>query len=115
MDATDHVPQTGDQGINLKGQLKDKLVEHKQYIDAHLAKVLDPNWQIAGAVDVDERRVGHRRRRAAGVHRGLQLADRAVVFTAVTSRLSSARPTPIHVSRSMGTRSFAAQFRTVSP
>jgi xylulose-5-phosphate/fructose-6-phosphate phosphoketolase len=35
MDATDHVPQTGDQGINLKGQLKDKLVEHKQYIDAH--------------------------------------------------------------------------------
>jgi len=33
MDAIDRLPQTGDKGIHLKQQLKDKLVEHKQYID----------------------------------------------------------------------------------
>ena len=33
MDAIDRVPQTGDKGIYLKQQLKDKLIEHKQYID----------------------------------------------------------------------------------
>jgi len=33
MDAIDRLPQTGDKGIYLKQQLKDKLVEHKQYID----------------------------------------------------------------------------------
>jgi len=35
MDTIDRLPQTGDKGIYLKQQLKDKLVEHKQYIDKH--------------------------------------------------------------------------------
>ena len=33
MDIIDRLPQTGDKGIYLKQQLKDKLIEHKQYID----------------------------------------------------------------------------------
>ncbi len=33
MDVIDRVPQTGDKGVYLKQQLKDKLIEHKQYID----------------------------------------------------------------------------------
>jgi xylulose-5-phosphate/fructose-6-phosphate phosphoketolase len=33
MDAIERLPQTGDQGIYLKAQLQDKLIEHKQYID----------------------------------------------------------------------------------
>ncbi|MHB1094501.1 phosphoketolase family protein [Thiobacillus sp.] len=35
MDTIDRLPQTGDKGIYLKQQLKDKLVEHKQYINKH--------------------------------------------------------------------------------
>jgi xylulose-5-phosphate/fructose-6-phosphate phosphoketolase len=35
MDVVDRLPQTGDKGIYLKQQLKDKLVEHKQYIDKY--------------------------------------------------------------------------------
>lgn len=35
MDAVDRLSQTGDEGVTLKRQLKDKLVEHKQYIDIH--------------------------------------------------------------------------------
>ena len=35
MDTIDRLPQTGDPGINLKRRLKDKLIEHKQYIDKH--------------------------------------------------------------------------------
>ncbi len=35
MDVVDRLPQAGDRGIYLKQQLKDKLVEHKQYIDKH--------------------------------------------------------------------------------
>ena len=35
MDVIDRLPQTGDKGIYLKQQLKDKLIEHKQYIDKH--------------------------------------------------------------------------------
>ncbi len=35
MDAVDRLPQTGDKGIYLKQQLKDKLIEHKQYIDKY--------------------------------------------------------------------------------
>jgi len=34
-DAIDRLPRTGDKGIYLKQQLKDKLIEHKQYIDKH--------------------------------------------------------------------------------
>jgi xylulose-5-phosphate/fructose-6-phosphate phosphoketolase len=33
MDTIDRLPQTGNRGSDLKQQLKDKLVEHKQYID----------------------------------------------------------------------------------
>src|ERR1700726_1944849 len=32
MDAVDRLPQTGDQGLHLKRHLKDRLIEHKQYI-----------------------------------------------------------------------------------
>jgi xylulose-5-phosphate/fructose-6-phosphate phosphoketolase len=32
MDTIDRLPQTGDKGIYLKQQLRDKLIEHKQYI-----------------------------------------------------------------------------------
>jgi len=35
MDTIDRLPQTGDKGINLKQQLKDKLYEHRHYIDKH--------------------------------------------------------------------------------
>jgi xylulose-5-phosphate/fructose-6-phosphate phosphoketolase len=35
MDTIDRLPQTGDRGIYLKQQLKDKLIEHKQYIARH--------------------------------------------------------------------------------
>jgi len=33
MDTIDRLPQTGVKGIYLKQQLKDKLIEHKQYIN----------------------------------------------------------------------------------
>jgi len=35
MDTIDRLPQTAAKGIYLKKQLKDKLIEHKQYIDKH--------------------------------------------------------------------------------
>jgi xylulose-5-phosphate/fructose-6-phosphate phosphoketolase len=35
MDTIDRLPQAGDKGIYLKQQLKDKLVEHRRYIDKH--------------------------------------------------------------------------------
>ena len=35
MDVNDQLPQTGDKGIYLKQQLKDKLIERKQCIDKH--------------------------------------------------------------------------------
>ena len=35
MDTIDRLPQTGDKGIYLKQQPKDKRVEHKQYITRH--------------------------------------------------------------------------------
>jgi len=35
MDTIDRLPQTGEKGIYLKQQLKDKLIEHKHYIDEH--------------------------------------------------------------------------------
>ena len=35
IDAINRLPQTGDHGIYLKQQLKDKLIDHKQYIDQH--------------------------------------------------------------------------------
>jgi xylulose-5-phosphate/fructose-6-phosphate phosphoketolase len=35
MDTIDRLPQTGEKGVYLKQQLKDKLIEHKQYINKH--------------------------------------------------------------------------------
>lgn len=35
IDVIDRVPQTGERGLALKQQLKDKLFEHKQYINLH--------------------------------------------------------------------------------
>lgn len=35
MDTIDRVPQTVERGIYLKKQLRDKLIEHKRYIDLH--------------------------------------------------------------------------------
>jgi xylulose-5-phosphate/fructose-6-phosphate phosphoketolase len=35
MDTIDRLPQTGNKGTYLKQQLKDKLIEHKQYIDKY--------------------------------------------------------------------------------
>jgi len=51
MDTIDRLPQTGDKGICLKQQLKDKLIEHKQYIAKHgqdLPEIRDWKW---GATD----------------------------------------------------------------
>jgi xylulose-5-phosphate/fructose-6-phosphate phosphoketolase len=35
MDAIDRLPQTGDRGIYFKQQLRDKLIEHRRYINQH--------------------------------------------------------------------------------
>lgn len=35
MDVIDRLSQTGNEGVYLKQQLKDKLIEHKQHIDKH--------------------------------------------------------------------------------
>jgi xylulose-5-phosphate/fructose-6-phosphate phosphoketolase len=47
MDVVDRLPQTGDQGIYLKQQLKDKLIEHRQYINKEgrdLPEIRDWKW-----------------------------------------------------------------------
>lgn len=52
MDAIDPLPQEGNKGIYLKQQLKDKLVEHKQYIDKYgqdLPEIRNWKWQAADA------------------------------------------------------------------
>ena len=35
IDAIDRLPQTGDKAICLKQRLKDKLIEHKQYLQKY--------------------------------------------------------------------------------
>ncbi len=48
MDAIDRLPQTGDQGIYLKQQLKDNLIEHRHYINQQgrdLPEIHDWQWQ----------------------------------------------------------------------
>jgi xylulose-5-phosphate/fructose-6-phosphate phosphoketolase len=47
IDAINRLPQTGDKGVYLKQQLKDKLIEHRQYINRHgqdLPEVLGWAW-----------------------------------------------------------------------
>jgi xylulose-5-phosphate/fructose-6-phosphate phosphoketolase len=56
MDAIDRLPQTGDRGVYLKQKLRDKLIEHKQYICQHgqdMPEVREWTWQ--GSI---ERRMG---------------------------------------------------------
>ena len=53
IDTINRLPQTGDQGVNLKQRLKDKLIEHRQYIDTHGEDLPEiRNWQW-GAADAD--------------------------------------------------------------
>ncbi|MHB1456030.1 MAG: phosphoketolase family protein [Armatimonadota bacterium] len=49
MDTIDRVPKTGDKGIYLKQQLKDKLIEHKQYISKYgedMPEIRNWKWGI---------------------------------------------------------------------
>jgi xylulose-5-phosphate/fructose-6-phosphate phosphoketolase len=49
MDTVDRLPQVGDRGNTLKQQLKDKLVEHKQYINRHgqdMPEIVNWKWNI---------------------------------------------------------------------
>ena len=48
MTVVDRLPQTGDKGVYLKQQLKDKPIEHKQYIDKHgedLPEIRNWKWE----------------------------------------------------------------------
>jgi hypothetical protein len=48
IDTIDRVPQTGERGVYLKQQLKDKLIEHKQYIDRYGQDLPEiRNWRRA--------------------------------------------------------------------
>ena len=50
MDVVDRLPQTGDKGLALKRRLKDKLVDHGQYIRLHGQDMPEiRNWRWAGA------------------------------------------------------------------
>ncbi len=47
MDTINRLPQTGDKGTYLKQQLKDKLIEHRQYINKHgedMPEIRDWKW-----------------------------------------------------------------------
>jgi xylulose-5-phosphate/fructose-6-phosphate phosphoketolase len=60
MDTIDRLPQTGDKGIYLKQLLKDKLVEHKQYINKYgqdMPEIRDWKWNSARVV---KKRGNHR-------------------------------------------------------
>lgn len=49
MDAIDRLPQTGDKGIYLKQLLKEKLIEHRLYINKHgqdMPEIRDWKWSV---------------------------------------------------------------------
>jgi xylulose-5-phosphate/fructose-6-phosphate phosphoketolase len=51
MSTIDRLPQTGGKGLYLKQQLKDKLIEHKLYIDKHgqdLPEIRNWKWSRDG-------------------------------------------------------------------
>ena len=50
MDVIARLPQTGEKGLHLKQQLKDKLIEHKQYIDTYgedLPEIRNWKWSAS--------------------------------------------------------------------
>ncbi len=52
MDAIDRLPQTGARGIRFKRQLKEKLIEHTEYINKHgrdLPEVRNWKWSAVTA------------------------------------------------------------------
>ena len=49
-DVVDRVPNLGSKGAYLKQQMKDKLIVHKRYIDAHgqdMPEILNWKWSVA--------------------------------------------------------------------
>ena len=49
IDTIDHLPQTGDKGIYPKQHVKDKLIEHKAYIDKHgedMPEIRNWKWDL---------------------------------------------------------------------
>lgn len=52
MDVIDRLPQTGSRGIHLKRQLKEKLVEHREYIGKYgwdMPEIRNWKWSPAPA------------------------------------------------------------------
>jgi xylulose-5-phosphate/fructose-6-phosphate phosphoketolase len=54
MDAIDRLPRTGTQGVYLKQQLENRLIEHKRYIDQFgqdMPEIRNWKWGSANAFD----------------------------------------------------------------